>query len=108
MMRSRLRSPMSKSITATFLPRRASPQERLAEVVVFPTPPLPDVTTMISVNGGSPSFESGLLINLGELQVIAGQPRLDRHPGELRWNRFEHAEHAGDRHQLRVKLLAEH
>jgi len=24
----------------------------LAEVVVFPTPPLPEVTTMISVNGG--------------------------------------------------------
>jgi hypothetical protein len=28
----------------------------LAEVVVFPTPPLPEVTTMISVNTGSPLF----------------------------------------------------
>src|SRR5712671_1944131 len=56
MIRSRLRSPMSKSITATFLPRRASPQARLAEVVVFPTPPLPEVTTIISVNAWVSSF----------------------------------------------------
>src|SRR5688572_1266441 len=48
MTRSRLRRPMSKSMTATRLPRRASPHARLADVVVLPTPPLPDVTTMIS------------------------------------------------------------
>jgi hypothetical protein len=41
-------------MTATFLPRLASPHAMLAEVVVFPTPPLPEVTTMISVNTGSP------------------------------------------------------
>jgi hypothetical protein len=32
------------------LPRRARPHATLAEVVVLPTPPLPEVTTMISVN----------------------------------------------------------
>jgi hypothetical protein len=41
---------MSKSMTATRLPRRANPEAMLAEVVVLPTPPLPEVTTMISAN----------------------------------------------------------
>src|SRR3954468_16944310 len=107
MMRSRLRRPMSKSMTATFLPRRASPQDRLAEVVVFPTPPLPEVTTMISVNGGVSSIVC-LFAYSGELQVITREPRLNRHPGELRRNRFEHTEHAGNRHELGVEGLAEH
>src|SRR3990167_4094256 len=47
MMRSRLRRPTSKSITAVFLPRRARPVAKLALVVVLPTPPLPEVTTTI-------------------------------------------------------------
>src|SRR5690606_28461974 len=51
MIRSRLRRPTSKSITTTFLPRRARPHARLALLVVLPTPPLPDVTTMISAKG---------------------------------------------------------
>src|SRR5882757_8784305 len=101
MIRSRLRSPMSKSITATFLPRRASPQARLAEVVVFPTPPLPEVTTMISVNGWV-SWVWVSFANSGETQIFSREPRLHRHSGELRWNRLEHTEHAGNRHQLRV------
>src|SRR3569833_1161220 len=117
MMRSRLRSPISKSMTATFLPRRASPQDRLAEVVVFPTPPLPEVTTMISVNGGVSSNSLFIakggehpasVADFGELQVIAREPRLNRHAGELRRNRFEHTEHAGNRHELSVEGLAEH
>jgi hypothetical protein len=48
MIRSRLRRPTSKSITAVFLPAFARPQAMLALVVVLPTPPLPEVTTMIS------------------------------------------------------------
>ncbi|MNV44313.1 hypothetical protein D3C71_1360670 [compost metagenome] len=51
MIRSRLRRPTSKSMTATFLPRRASPHAMLALDVVLPTPPLPEVTTMISAKG---------------------------------------------------------
>jgi hypothetical protein len=34
-------------MTAVLWPRNAKPEEKLALEVVFPTPPLPDVTTMI-------------------------------------------------------------
>src|SRR3954469_22985255 len=47
MIRSRLRSPTSKSMTAVRWPRTARPLAKLALVVVLPTPPLPEVTTMI-------------------------------------------------------------
>jgi hypothetical protein len=40
-----LRSPTSKSIATVFFPCMAMPVEMLALVVVFPTPPLPEVTT---------------------------------------------------------------
>src|SRR5690606_28903561 len=43
---SRLRRPTSVSMTQTFSPSRASAAPTLAVVVVLPTPPLPDVTTM--------------------------------------------------------------
>src|SRR6266516_1406416 len=43
--RSRLRRPTSKSTTTTFCPNVASAAPRAAVDVVFPTPPLPDVTT---------------------------------------------------------------
>src|SRR6201986_363016 len=94
MMRSRLRRPMSKSMTATFLPRRARPHEMLAEVVVLPTPPLPEVTTMISVNACSPmgGHIAPLTAYSAKIQFVAVQPRLDRLAGELRRNRLENAE----------------
>src|SRR3990170_3451714 len=44
-MMSRLRSPMSASITTTRLPSLANPMPRLAVAVVFPTPPLPEAIT---------------------------------------------------------------
>ena len=47
MMRSRLRRPTSKSMTAVLCPFKARPLAMLALVVVLPTPPLPEVTTMI-------------------------------------------------------------
>ncbi|MCY1373172.1 hypothetical protein D9M69_604290 [compost metagenome] len=47
MIRSRLRRPTSKSITAVFLPASARPDAKLALVVVLPTPPLPEVTTTL-------------------------------------------------------------
>src|SRR5271166_6508941 len=43
--RSRLRSPTSKSTTATFCPAWARAAPSAAVEVVLPTPPLPDVTT---------------------------------------------------------------
>src|SRR5690348_4802808 len=45
MIRSRLRSPTSKSITTVRCPRKAKPAAKAAELVVLPTPPLPDVIT---------------------------------------------------------------
>ena len=43
--RSRLRKPTSKSTTTTFCPLCASAAPSAAVEVVFPTPPLPEVTT---------------------------------------------------------------
>src|ERR1700744_1836611 len=51
MIRSRLRRPTSKSMTAVLCPRSARPDEKLALVVVLPTPPLPEVTTTIFAMG---------------------------------------------------------
>src|SRR4051812_14203612 len=47
MIRSRLRRPTSKSMTAVLCPASARPDAKLALVVVLPTPPLPEVTTVI-------------------------------------------------------------
>src|SRR5688572_5065109 len=108
MTRSRLRKPTSKSITATRCPRRARPQARLAEVVVLPTPPFPEVTTMISVKLGSPDWtDSSLAAEARELQSITVEPALHGLAGKLRGNRLEDAEHTRDRDQLSTELLAE-
>src|SRR5690554_5178684 len=47
MIRSRLRRPTSKSMTTVLWPRLARPVLIEALVVVLPTPPFPEVTTMI-------------------------------------------------------------
>src|SRR5690606_30108650 len=111
MIRSRLRRPMSKSITATFLPLRASPQDRLAEVVVLPTPPLPEVTTMISVTwwflplGG---WKGGSGVEAGEAQFLARQQCLHRTAGQFRRQLLEDLEHAGHGDQFGPELGGEH
>src|SRR5262245_52881893 len=46
MTRSRLRRPTSKSIATVLWPSQAMPAAMFALVVVLPTPPLPEVTTM--------------------------------------------------------------
>ena len=46
------------------------------------------------------------IANASEPQIIALEPRLHWFADELIGDRFEDAEHAGDRHQLRVKLVA--
>src|SRR5688572_17131244 len=58
MMRSRLRKPTSKSMTAVLWPASARPAEKLALVVVLPTPPLPEVMTMILAIGRILSFRT--------------------------------------------------
>jgi hypothetical protein len=47
--RSRFLRPMSASINATLCPSLAIDMPKLAVAVVFPTPPFPDVTTMVRV-----------------------------------------------------------
>src|SRR5690606_21878216 len=116
---------MSKSMTATFLPRFARPHARLADVVVLPTPPFPDVTTMISVSlcaaagaadGGGDSFRiadisDDLLALCGtdasEVKILACKPCLHGLARELGGNRFEHTKNAGYGDELRIELLAE-
>ena len=46
---SRFLKPVSVSIITTFLPSLARPVPILAVVVVLPTPPFPDVTTITSL-----------------------------------------------------------
>src|SRR5690606_38769357 len=79
---------------------------RLADVVVLPTPPLPDVTTMISLNGGS-SRKRVHSFQALEMQIIAVEPGLDRLADQLRRNRLEDTEYTCDGNQLGVKFLAE-
>src|SRR5258708_17802754 len=43
-----------------------------------------------------------------EMQILACEPGLHRHAGQLGGNRFKDTEHARDRHEFRVKLLTEH
>ena len=47
MITSRLRRPMSESMTTTLWPRMARPVPILAVAVVLPTPPLPEVITIV-------------------------------------------------------------
>src|SRR5512139_1845846 len=102
MMRSRLRRPTSKSITAVLKPRSARPLAIEALVVVLPTPPLPEVTVMMVVT------ELPFFVRLERFDddlARVGQAdlrRLLRHGG-IRCG-FEGAVHAGDRHEFRLQL----
>src|SRR5699024_48510 len=61
MIRSKLRRPTSKSITAVLKPRSANPVAMAALVVVIPTPPLPDATTTIFATDILLELDRGLL-----------------------------------------------
>src|SRR5690348_2967416 len=125
MMRSRLRRPTSKSMTATLWPRWARPVAREADVVVLPTPPLPDVTTMISVKvelSSDPSLSCGRSAagaatsipaparpgssQIRNLQLVAVQVDLHRLAFVLRGDLLEHAVMAGDGNQFRPEFAA--
>src|SRR3990167_6497005 len=62
--KSRLRRPISKSITTVLNPANANPVANDALVVVLPTPPLPDVTTIIFATMLPPSRLITLLQSL--------------------------------------------
>src|SRR5690606_38054511 len=105
MIRSRLRRPTSKSMTATFLPRRASPQARLALVVVLPTPPLPDVTTMISAKVCLSCMRAS--VERCDFQLVAFQPHLHGLAAQVGGNVFQHLVVSRDRHEFGLELTAE-
>ncbi|CDN41843.1 hypothetical protein BN871_AN_00040 [Paenibacillus sp. P22] len=75
---SRLRRPISVSTMATFLPSRARAVPRLADVVVLPTPPLPDVMTIASPMPLHPFEQHRLLAHPRELVHL-----VDLHPPVL-------------------------
>src|SRR5687768_15285142 len=106
MMRSRLRRPTSKSITAVLWPRRARPLAKLALVVVLPTPPLPEVTTTI-VAIFSPFRRSCFFSSLERIEQqpiplgIRHQPHLRRLPPNRRGQRrFAGPVQTGDGNEL--------
>src|SRR5258708_31914826 len=101
MMRSRLRRPTSKSTTTVLCPRSASPVPSAAVEVVLPTPPLPDVITMVRAN-------SSLLVRLRQaLEDEALAHQRDLHPllQEFRLDRLADAVEARDRQQLGIKAV---
>src|SRR6476659_3326473 len=106
MIRSRLRRPTSKSITAVLWPASASPEAKLALVVVLPTPPLPEVTTMILAIPIFPLLSVVLLEPVHDQLAFGAalQPHLRRLAEHLGGQRhFARAVHAGDGDELRLE-----
>ncbi len=79
-----------------------------ALVVVLPTPPLPDVTTIISVNVILPFFpaRASTRSEFRQHQTIAVEPGLHGLSTQILRHVFENAVLAGNRHQLRMEFLA--
>src|SRR5438445_5400070 len=100
--RSRLRRPTSKSTTTTFSPSCASAAPSAAVEVVFPTPPLPDVTTRTLAIRNLLSR----LIQRGNFHGVAFQPGLRRAVAKRNVDFFCSLVVAVDREQLRLDLLA--
>src|SRR3954451_8672088 len=100
--RSRLRRPTSKSTTTTLCPPCASAAPSAAVVVVFPTPPLPDVTTRTLDILDLLSR----LIQRGYLHGVALQPGLRRAVAERFVDFFCGLVVAVDGKQFRLDLLA--
>src|SRR6476661_2137826 len=100
--RSRLRKPTSKSTTTTLSPVCASAAPRAAVEVVFPTPPLPDVTTRTLAIGNLLSR----LIQRGNFHGVALQPGLSRSVAQRRVYFFCGLVVSIDGEKLRLDLLA--
>src|SRR5258707_5414441 len=101
--RSRLRRPTSKSMTTTLSPPSASAAPRAAVDVVFPTPPLPDVTTRTLAIG---VISLAGLIQRGDFHGGALQPGLGRPVAKRSIDFFSGLVVAVDREQFRLDLLA--
>src|SRR5690606_22320085 len=120
MIRSRLRRPTSKSTTAVLWPRLARPIAMLALEVVLPTPPLPEVTTMISANGyllgdacrgrRGPRREGrrpAWSVEAGQLELSVFKPDLHGLAAQGFGDIVQHLVVAGNGHQLGVEFAAE-
>src|SRR3984957_8458053 len=99
--RSRLRRPTSKSTTITFSPACASAAPSAAVVVVFPTPPLPDVTTRTL------AIVSLLSIQRCNFHGVAFEPGLSRPIAQRGVDFVRSLVVAVDGQQLRLDLLTE-
>src|SRR5467141_3749181 len=102
MTRSRLRRPTSKSTTTTFSPLWASAAPSAAVEVVFPTPPLPEVTTSTLAIRDLLSR----LIQRGNFHGVPLQPGLRRAVAERDVDFFSSLVVAIDGEQLCLDLLA--
>src|SRR5690606_4003816 len=108
---SRLRRPTSKSMTTVRCPALARPAAKDALVVVFPTPPLPEVTTMILATVAVSRIElvraAVAYLQRLYMQRLAIEIDLDGAPASGLVNVFTDPVGTGDRHQLCLQALAE-
>src|SRR5690606_14534735 len=117
---SSLHQPTSTSTTAVLQPRLAGPVAMLALEVVLPTPPLPEVTTMISANGdllgdtcrggaGSGMAAAGRRgsVEGGQLQLSVFKPYLHGLAAQAFGDIVQYLVVAGNGHQLGVEFAAE-
>src|SRR5262249_32632627 len=99
--RSRLRSPTSKSTTATLSPVIASAAPSAAVDVVLPTPPLPEVTTKtVPMCFKPPRFS----IQKPHCDYAINELDLDRPADQFRLALFRRQVIAVDRDELRLEL----
>src|SRR5258708_4864933 len=96
MIRSRLRSPTSKSITTVLWPRNAKPAAKAAAVVVLPTPPLPEVMTTTFAK--IPPFACVPVRSVGAISrgAFSGATRPIRNPNVAQRSQGDQASISGD------------
>src|SRR5208283_3039427 len=101
MIRSRLRKPTSKSTTATLWPSKAKAAPRAAVDVVLPTPPLPDVTTIIL-----DMFPRPLSVEPSDSDVIQFEPSLNGLPAHIGSDLVRGQIDPRNRQELRLQATA--
>src|SRR6185436_4867651 len=67
-----------------------------------------DVSSDVTSSTRSVSLVASVMANPPKTQVVAVEPRLHGFARQVRRDGLENSEHAGDGHQLGMKLVAEH